>query len=403
MSTDSLTVLHEKTWPGGVVVVAYSAAVAGVNLPNPLTPISSAVHGFGPATQAALFSLYLAALVVGLIVVPRVVRITGRVALNLTVLGAAVLILADALLAASSLSVTALFAARAVGGIGLALATGGAASLALSVAGERGRAAVGVGAVAGSLVGNAGGALMADLLPAPTVVVPLVHTVATIALALATFALPRPQDDGAVSLDDGQLYNYATRHRTAGYILGGLSWTVAGAVIALAPAAVRDATGSDSLLLASGPGGLLLATGFAGQLLVRSHIASVRAWMVSIPMTLGTVALGYSLLEGSVAGMLFAGALIGIGHGPAYTLGLVTVTHRLPPEMQGRAASRYAAIAYVACGVFVLLAGVAANAYGGAYAFLLIGVIAVAGSALSASFAGAPQQQTHSGQMHAHR
>ena len=378
---------NRPRWASVAVVASYCLAVAGVNLPNPLAPLSAEQYGYGPSLQSAFFSLYLAALVAGLVLVPKLVRSTPANALRLMLAAAAVMVLADAALAASQVQLAAMFAARLLGGISLALGTGGAATLALAVAGEAGRAAVGVGAVAGTLAGNAAGALLADVLPHPVLLVPAIHAVLVLASSATLLALPAgtQQESSREQQAAGLHIDYATRHRAAGYILAGM-------VLALAPAAVRSISSHATLTTASAPAVFLLAAAFIAQRALARHMLRVRAWMLCLPLVGGTVVFALALQEHSVPSLIAAGALIGLGQGPAYNLGLVTVTHRLPAALQGRAASRYAAVAYACCGVVVLAAGLAARQAGTATAFLLAAVLLAAAGAASAALAGARQQ-----------
>ena len=379
--------------PGAIVVASFCALVAGVNVPNAIVPISSQHYGFGPSIQSALFSLYLAALVAGLVIIPRMVKSGAPTAWKLLLAGAGIMLLADTAVALSQWALAALFIARILGGISLALGTGGAASLALAVAGEPARAAVGVGAVAGSLAGNAGGALIADLVPAPVLVVPAVHGVIVVLLGilLALVQVKQPAS-GATKAGPEVRVDYETRHRIAGYIVGAMSWTVAGMVLALGPGAVRGLSTHASLFTASAPAVILLAVAFLAQNLTRKHMLALRAWMVGIPMVAGLLFFAVALHEGSIAGLVFAGALIGLGQGPAYNLGLLTVTHRLPSVTQGKVASRYAATAYAACGVVVLCAGAAAQILGTSDAFIAVGLLLAVGAAASVVLAGSRQE-----------
>ncbi|MCU1564635.1 MAG: major facilitator superfamily permease, partial [Arthrobacter sp.] len=59
-------------------------------------------------------------------------------------------------------------------------------------------------------------------------------------------------------------------------------------------------------------------------------ILRLRAWHVLIPLLVGTALAALSLEARSYPGLLVACAVIGLGQGPGYTLGLATVTHGRP-------------------------------------------------------------------------
>jgi hypothetical protein len=114
-------------------------------------------------------------------------------------------------------------------------------------------------------------------------------------------------------------------------------------------------------------------------------ILRLRAWHVLIPLLVGTALAALSLEARSYPGLLVACAVIGLGQGPGYTLGLATVTHGRPPHLQGKATSRYAAAAYGVCAAAVVAIGAAASAWGlvgalfaTAAVFAMVGAIAVA-------------------------
>ena len=291
---------------------------------------------------------------------------------------------------------------RVLSGVAVGLGTGSAAALVLMALGERGRTIVASGSVSGSLLGNLGSSVLATYLPNSTAVAYLGHGLVTLALSVALLMLwARRQNAVGRDLDPvvaktteratrGPIYE--ARHRVAGYLLGGLAWTIAGVVLALIPASIRLIDPGAAILTAIAPACALLTLGSVAQFVVARRILRLRAWQVLIPLVVGTGLAAVSLEERSYVGLVIACAVIGMGQGPGYTLGLATVTHGLLPRFQGKAASTYALAAYGLCAAAVVAIGAASSAWGLASALYLTTVAFAGVSAIVVSAAGRPQQ-----------
>ncbi|GAA1644533.1 MFS transporter [Actinoplanes couchii] len=378
---------------GALAVAGFVVVIVGVNLPNPLMPLYTERYGLTPLAQSVLFSLYLLALVATLSMVIR--RPSPRLSPRTTLIVALVLSAGtDLLMVWGSQMFAGLAAGRLAAGVSVGLATGSAATVALAALGERARTMVASGAVIGSLAGNLGGGLLGVLTPAPLETVYSVHLLVTLAVAtslLLVRGVPAPSTTAAEPVT-GEPSGYRPRHRRAALLLGAMSWSAAGVVLALVPTSLRLALPGVSLLQAVLPGAMFLAAAWAAQTLCRRRILRLRAWQLSVPLVIGMALIAVALDQGRWW-LLLAGAVIGgLGQGPAYSLGLATVTFGLRAARQGRAASWYAAVAYGACGVVTTAVGAYALQAGvpAAIATLTAG-LAVAGLS-AAAFAGAPQR-----------
>lgn len=367
--------------------------MVGANLPNSLQPMYTEALALDPFTQSALFSTYIGAMTVLLVVVAM-----WRGSLNSRTL----LVLALCASLASSLCMLGathmleyIFAARLLSGIALGLGTGSASALALEWLGERARTAVATGAVLGSLIGNAGAGAIATLFPAPTVLTYVLHAtlICIVLILVVTMRGTAPDESQEISADDSAPETpYLPRHFVSAYVIGGLAWLASGLVLALIPSIVRGAIPNISLLGAIAPAALLLGVGSLTQTLISQHVLWMRAWHVVIPLTLGLTVFSLAITLESMTVMLIAGMLTGLGQGPAYSLGLATVTHGLGPNEQRRRTSRYAAFSYGSCAVGVTLFGAIAQYTDEAYAFFLAAALTLLLGGIAVIAAGARQE-----------
>jgi hypothetical protein len=117
----------------------------------------------------------------------------------------------------------------------------------------------------------------------------IAHGLITLIALFGLLKLWRPNSASTISGEIGtaaqkptsqsaQKPSYRARHRVAGYLLGGLAWTAAGAVLALLPTAVRGVDPNATLLVAIAPACMLLAFGSVAQLVTARAILRLGAW-----------------------------------------------------------------------------------------------------------------------------
>lgn len=385
---------------GVLAAVTLCLAIAAVNLPNPLVPLYAQRFGLSPLMQSMLFSAYLLALLATLLVV--IARPQGGLRSQLRRLCAALAlcVLADLVMLVGSDAFAALVVGRVIAGVAAGLATGASAAIALAGLGERSRTSAGTGAVVGALFANLLGGVLGSFLAVPFAATYLAHAGLVVLVGIALFVSARrgaAESRRPQRLEQARpvvevVGGYHRRHRIAGYLIGALSWTTAGIVLALVAADLRQSVPSLSLLATMIPGCLFLASAWVGQALSGSHLLRMRAWTTCVPVVLGVAGIGGALLGGDYVMLLVASVLCGLGQGPSYSLGLATVTHGLPPSRQGRAASSYAAVAYGACGVLTVIAGGLANRVGVPEAFITYAVVFGLMGTVATALAGPAQR-----------
>jgi MFS family permease len=383
---------------GIAALTGFCVIMAGPNVPIPLLPVYVEQFTLDPLDQAVLYSSYLVALVAVLRIMAR--RTGPRTLPVLLATAVFVSVLADVTAVLGAQTLPLLLAGRALSGISVGLGTGAASAVILVALGSSARTLIASGSILGSLVGVLGSGVVGTLMPAPTITAYLVHAAAAAAVLwpllwlyrreahlLAQGFTPQPSAPMAPLRGAGPL---TRRHRVAGLLIGCLAWTGVCVHIALVPAAVR--AGHDvSLLTAVLPVACYLGASYAAQQIVRPHLKQVRGWQVLGPLVAGHAALGAALAENSLTLLFLAALLAGAAQGPAYALGLATMTYGLSPTRQARVASTYAAVTYGFAALAVLSVGATATAIEVPNAILLLAALFAALGTGAVAAAGARQ------------
>ncbi|WP_297006849.1 MFS transporter [uncultured Corynebacterium sp.] len=391
---------------GSIAALTLCLAICGVNLPNPLVPDYTDRFALTPLLQSTLFSVYLAALVLTLLATvldPRRRDRSPRDHVRTLLTALLVSLLADLVMLAGSVSFPLLLTGRALAGVAAGLATGSAASVALAGLGETARTVAAGAAVVGALAANIGVGAVASLTASDTasfLITYLGHgglaALLAVGLAVSVRTRRRTAPDTPTAAGGTPVVRvvggYHQRHRTAGYLLGVMSWASAGIVLSLVAARLRQTSPGLSALGAMAPGIVFLTTAWAGQTLVSRRILRLRAWQTSLPLVGGMIGISVALEAGSVPAVLLAAAVFGLGQGPAYSLGMATVTHALPGGTQATMTSVYAAIAYGSCGVLTVAAGMLATSVGVPETCAVAAACCAVGGVVATVLAGPVQQ-----------
>jgi hypothetical protein len=382
---------------GALVVTAFCLVIAGPNLPTALLPAYRATFGMTPFGLSLIFAAYLVVLVPVLVICTRP-ALRARAG-SLLPVGLAMAITADLLMVGSP-SVAMLAIGRALSGISVAVSTGAAAALMVSLVGERGRGSVATGNIAGALLGTAAAVLLAQvgigstiyLVHAGVAVVVLVALIAGLLIrraALGAGAAPAavgpviagsvavgPVAAGSAAHPSATPTRLTRRHLVLGTAVGAVGWAIPGLVTGLVPALLRDFTGPTAIVVATVPALLLLGSAWGVQVLARRPLFR---WLVGYELTVGTAlaALGLILLTvGAFIASLplvYLACIVAAG-GPSlgYRGGMVLLTRGLDPALHGATTSRYAASSYGFAAVVVVGAG-ALGAIGGMVTAVAVG------------------------------
>ena len=352
----------------GFLFVAYAFLVTmvGTTLPTPLYPLFERRYSFGELMVTVIFAVYAFGVIAGLLAFGNVSDEIGRkpvLMLGLAFSGA------SAFLFVFAGSLAPIFAGRVVSGFSAGIFTGTATAALVDLApGGRRRLASFV-AVIVNLGGLGCGTLLAGLLAdyctsplrLPFIVdlgllVPavlgLLATPETVARRAFRFRLQRLRVPAEVR-------GVFIRGATAGFG----SFAVAGVFSSVAPVFLGTILGRMSHALAGAVVFILFSGSIVGQLLV-SRLSDRRALVTGC----GLLAVGVGLLAlalgiESLAALLAAAAVVGLGQGLAIGAGLAAINQRAPVEQRGETASSFFVVMYVGLSLPVIGVGVAANAW----------------------------------------
>jgi MFS family permease len=337
------------------------AMLAGSSAPTPLYAVYQAEWGFSAITTTVVFGIYAVAVLGGLLTVGSLSDHVGR----RPVLIVAVLVQAATMvLFAFASGVPELIGARVVQGLATGAALGAVGAGMLDVDRARGAVANAVAPLSGTATGALGSGLFVEYLPAPSHLVYLSLAAVFVLQAAGVAAMAEPG-----SLRPGALASLRPTFAVPAHVRRPLlvaipalvaAWSLAGFYGSLAPALIRQLSGSDSLLL----GGLALfalAAGGATSVLLlaagtmpphRIMAAGTAVLFLGVAVTL--IAVVYTLPITFFVGAAIAGA----GLGPAFQGSLRTVVTQVEPHQRAGVLSVVFVVSYLAMGVPAVIGGV---------------------------------------------
>lgn len=364
---------------GRSVAVVYAAIlllVVGSALPVPLLPLYGEQLALPPDRVALVFSSYLATMVLalGFCSIPAA---QARPRLNLMV-ALALAMAADVLFLVGT--EPALLAARVLTGFSVGFGLGAGATLSVRLRGDHGRSVAATMTMVAGFIGILGSALVADLTPWPTTAPFVGHLVlAGIVLILfcrASISAPVPHPEIQTSTLDVEQSPAPSipPTRTAvvtGAAVGVLAWSLGNVAVGLGPTLIRGSLTTESLLATSLVAVLVAGFGIAGQYSVPTTRFRFAVTAATASLVAGAVLFGVGTALTNVAVVVAGGALIGLGQGSGYRMGMLAVTRGLSPQRHGARTSLYACAAYLAASACVQVGGVL-MASSGSHSGLLI-------------------------------
>jgi MFS family permease len=350
-----------------VVGTALFVLVAGANLATPLYGVYREQFGFSSVVLTLVFATYQLVLCPSLIVFGQLSDRIGRrpvVAGGLAVamVGLALFALAD--------GTAWLFVARAVQGLAVGAASGAATAALVEHApsGDAARAALvstlaqAGGSAAGPLVGGA----LAQWAPAPESTSFVVGLVATGVLLAAVLALPRmPGGTGAawrVQRPDVPPEIRAAFARFA--LTAAAAWAVAGLYLSVVPSYTGTLLDTSNLALEGAITAVMLLASCAAQVAVRGSGRPARDQSAGLALVVvGLAALVAAFPAHSLALVLAAALLGGVGHGMAFLGAQQDLNAIAPPERRGEVTAAFFVCIYLGVAVSVIGVGVVATLF----------------------------------------
>ena len=379
-----MTPRTRRGFPVALLAYAFAAIMVGTTLPTPLYALYSDQLHFSVLTTTVIYATYAGGVLFALLVFGRWSDAIGRRPVLLAgvacaLVSAVVFLLAD--------SVPALLVGRVLSGLSAGIFTGTATAAVLEAAPPswRGRAA------AVATVANIGGlgtgpvlaGLLAQYAPDPLKLTYLVHIALMVLAAVAVLLVPETSSRTgklglqrlSVPIEVRPVFITASLAAFAGFAVTGLFTSVA-------PSLLTDIIGIGNHALAGLMAGSIFGASAVAQI-AGARIAPQRAValgcaVLTVGMGILVVALHYS----SLAGLITAAVVAGIGQGISFSRGLAAVAERTPAERRAEVSSTYFVVAYVAISIPVIGEGFAAQAWGlrtgGTVFATAVGVLALA-------------------------
>ncbi len=338
----------------------------GTTLPTPLYPLFERRYSFGELMVTVIFAVYAFGVIAGLLAFGDVSDELGRKPVLMVGLAFSA---ASAFLFIFASSLVPIFAGRVLSGFSAGIFTGTATAMLVDLApGGRRRLASFV-AVIVNLGGLGLGTLLAGLLAdycssplrlpfivqlgllAPAVLGLLVapETVRRRAFRLRIQRLRVPPEVRGVFI----------RGATAGFG----SFAVAGVFSSVAPVFLGQILGRTSHALAGLIVFILFSASILGQLAV-SRLSDRRALVSGCALLAGGVGLlALALGIESLAALIAAASVVGLGQGLVIGAGLAAINQRAPVEHRGETASSFFVVMYVGLSLPVIGVGVLAHAW----------------------------------------
>jgi MFS family permease len=362
--------------------------LASSSVPTPLYSTYQAKWGFTPITVTIVFAVYAFAVLSALLVVGKLSDHVGR---RPVLVGALLVQLVALVVLTTASDIGMLAAGRVLQGLSTGAAVGAIGAGLIDLFPLRGTIANGVGPMTGTGSGALVSGIAVQFLPAPTHLVYLVLIgVVIVQLAgLTRMAETVTRKPGALASLKPEL---GIPLRARGAFLAAVPalvavWSIAGFDGSLAPALVRELSGSSSYVL----GGLsltFLASGAAISIFLTRNVDPHRTMRTGAALLgLGMAGALASVEAGSVVGFFISTAVAGFGFGGGFQGAIRTVVPLAHPHERAGVLSALYVVSYVAFGLPAIAAGVLVEhlgllttARGYAAMVILLSVVAFAGS-----------------------
>jgi len=366
-----------------LLAYAFAAIMVGTTLPTPMYALYSERMHFAVLTTTIIYATYAGGVLVALLAFGRWSDAIGRRPL---LLAGIVCALASAVVFLFSASVLHLLIGRVLSGLSAGIFTGTATAAVIEAAPPAWRDRAPAVATVANIGGLGAGPVLAGVLvqyaPDPLQLTFIVHIVLVVLAAVAVWLVPETASRTAaiglqrlsVPPEVRSVFVVAALAAFAGFAVTGLFTSVA-------PAFLSGVVGVDNHAVAGVIAGSIFGASALAQI-VAARTPPQRAMAAGC----ATLVAGMAILVGalhysSLAGLIAAAVVSGVGQGISFSRGLAAVAERTPADRRAEVSSTYFVVAYVAISLPVIGAGFAAQAWGlrtaGSVFALAVGVLAV--------------------------
>ncbi len=374
--------VQRGTVPFSVGLISVLAMMIGASAPSPFYPVLQQELGFSSATMTAIFAVYAIALLAMLLVAGSLSDHLGR---RPVVSAGFVLLAASMVVFWHADSVSMLITARVVQGVASALLLSALSALVVDLepTNRPGAAATfnSVSPMAGLALGALFGGAVLDAASAPLVAVFGTLTGVYVVLAAVVWLLPETSTrrEGllqslkprvGIPLPARSAFLRSTPALIAGWATGGLYLSLG------APIVAQELGGTDHL-----EQGLVVTvlTGFGALACYVARGASPRAITIygTTALAVGTALTLGALDAGSLWGFLAAAVIAGTGFGAGFLGIMRSITPLVGAHERGELFAAVFVVSYLAFGIPVVIAGIAAPHIGLATTTYLYGGVVV--------------------------
>ncbi len=349
-----------------LLAYAFSAVMLGTTLPTPMYALYADRMHFAVLTTTVIYATYAAGVLFALVAFGRWSDALGRRPMLLAGVGCAV---ASAIVFLVAGSVDYLLVGRVLSGLSAGIFTGTATAAVVEAAPPAWRGRATAVATVANMGGLGAGPLLAGLLvqyaPYPLHLTFIVHIGLALLAGGAVLAVPETSSRGgrigvqrlSVPAPVRAVFITAAIAAFAGFAVTGLFTSVA-------PAFLSEVVGIDNHAIAGSIACSIFFASALAQLAAGSMDPQRAVALGCLILVAGMAVLAAALQLSSLAGLVAAAVVSGIGQGISFSRGLAAVSERTPADRRAEVNSTYFVVAYVAISVPVIGEGLAAHAWG---------------------------------------
>lgn len=352
-----------------VAAYAFTVNMAGTTLPTPLYPLYTHAYGYSPAAITVIFATYAIGVLLALVLVGRLSDELGRRPVLLAGLGLSA-VSAAVFVAGGTLPL--LLVGRLLSGLSAGIFTGTATAALADLAPEGRRMLATVTAAATNLGGLGLGTLLAgvlaDVAPEPLRLPYVIDIALVVPGILLMLRMREPAANARGRFRPRPLHFRLPRDvrgvfaqaATAGFV----GFAVSGLFGAVVPIFLAELLHETSHALSGGTVTLLFAASTLGQVAV-VRMAPRRSLPVATALLIaGALLVAASIETRSLALLLLAAAVSGLGQGQCIGSGIQALHAATPPERRGEVDSTYFVVLYIALALPIIGVGIAVQAVG---------------------------------------
>jgi MFS family permease len=349
-----------------LLAYAFVAIMVGTTLPTPLYALYSERMHFAVLTTTVIYATYAGGVLFALLVFGRWSDAIGR---RPVLLAGTVCALASAVVFLLADSVPQLLVGRVLSGLSAGLFTGTATAAVIEAAPPSWRNRAPMIATIANMGGLGAGPIVAGILaqyaPAPLTLTFAVHIGLVALAAVAVLLVPETSSrTGKLGLQRLSVPPQVRSVFIPAALAAFAGFAVTGLFTSVAPSLLANIIGIGNHALA----GLMAGSIFVASAIAQiggTRIAPQRAVALGCAILIAgmgvlVVALHYS----SLAGLITAAVVSGVGQGISFSRGLAAIAERTPAERRAEVSSTYFVVAYVAISIPVIGEGFAARAWG---------------------------------------